>query len=140
MSDRSGAALADAAVALAGTPFRLHGRDSETGVDCVGLVALALQSCGREPVVPEGYSLRALSVAPLLRFAAINGFVQAGRAPLAAPGDLLLLRPSPIQAHLAISLGAGGFVHAHASLGRVMVEAGRPPWPVAARWRLLGKG
>ena len=68
-------AFAAAAESLHGAPFRLHGRDAEKGVDCVGLVALALERCGRAVVAPEGYTLRALSVAPLLGFAARNGFV-----------------------------------------------------------------
>lgn len=135
----AGAAFAAAAASLAGTPFRLRGRDIETGIDCVGLVALALQRCGRIPLTPEGYALRALSVAPLLSFAERNGFALVASDGSCRAGDLLLLRPSPIQAHLAISLGAEGFVHAHAGLGRVTVEAGRPPWPVAARWRLITK-
>ena len=139
MSDDPGAAFATAAAALAGTPFRLHGRDCETGVDCVGLVALALRGCGRAPLIPEGYTLHALSVAPLLRFAAANGFAPAAVDAPDRTGDLLLLRPAPIQAHLTIALGSEGFIHAHAGLGRVTIEAGRPPWPVAARWRLTTK-
>jgi cell wall-associated NlpC family hydrolase len=136
MSASARGAFAQAAAALAGTPFRLRGRDAATGVDCVGLVALALRACGREPVVPEGYALRALTVAPLLAFAARNGFAPLDPGEAGAPGDLLLLRPSPIQAHVAIDLDPLGFVHAHAGLGRVTIEPGRPAWPLAARWRL----
>ena len=43
----SGEALAEAAVAFAGTRFRLHGRDPETGLDCIGLLAAALTRIGR---------------------------------------------------------------------------------------------
>jgi cell wall-associated NlpC family hydrolase len=139
MSGDPGAAFAAAGASLVGTPFRLHGRDLETGIDCVGLVALALRRCGRTPLIPEGYTLRALTVAPLLRFADANEFRAAAPDGAQLPGDLLLLRPSPIQAHLAIALGVEGVVHAHAGLGRVTVEAGRPPWPVVARWRLNTK-
>ncbi len=35
--------LAAAALNLIGTPFRLHGRDPATGLDCVGLVAEAMR-------------------------------------------------------------------------------------------------
>ena len=38
----SGAALAAAAESLVGTRFRLHGRDPDTGLDCVGLLAASL--------------------------------------------------------------------------------------------------
>ena len=132
-----GAAFAGAALTLVGTPFRLHGRHPASGLDCVGLVGCSLAIAGREPVAPVGYRLRALSVAPLLDFAGRNGFVAANDP--ARPGDLLLVHPCPLQAHLVI-LTASGFVHAHAGLGRVVHEPRRMsvpwPWPVAARWRL----
>lgn len=140
MSGDPGAALAAACLALEGAPFRLHGRDPATGLDCVGLIAAALARCGRRVEAPEGYSLRALSLAPLLRFAARNGFGPVTEIEATAAGDLLLLRPSAIQAHLAVALGDGGFVHAHAGLGRVVREAGPTSCPVAARWRLTTKG
>ena len=129
--------FAEAALALVGTPFRLHGRDPR-GVDCVGLVALALAAIGRKPDVPVGYRLRALSVAPLLEFAQRNGFGPANDP--ARPGDLVLVHPCPLQAHLVI-LTAGGFVHAHAGLGRVVHEPRHTsapwPWPATAQWRLI---
>lgn len=127
-----GATFAEAALALVGVPFRLHGRDLR-GVDCVGLIALALTAIGRQPVVPVGYRLRALSVDPLLEFAGRNGFDSSSRPE--RPGDLVLVHPCPIQAHLVIST-ASGFVHAHAGLGRVVQEPRQCPWPAAARWHL----
>ena len=131
-----------AAEALCGAPFRLHGRDPATGLDCVGLVAAALERCGRAVVAPDGYALRALSVTPLLGFAAQNGFVALDLCALHKPGDLLLLRPSAIQAHLAIVLEGNRFVHAHAGLGKVVVGSsigrGALPGDTIARWRLKG--
>ena len=137
MGTTPGVAFFEAALALTGVPFRLHGRDPR-GVDCVGLIALALTAIGRQPVVPVGYRLRSLSVGPLLQFAERNGFVSTSGPE--APGDVLLVHPCPIQAHLVIASGQGGFVHAHAGLGRVVYEPHRTsnPWPrpPAARWRL----
>ena len=137
MGTAPGEAFAEAALALVGVPFRLHGRD-RNGVDCVGLVALALTAIGRRPDVPVGYRLRALSVDPLLEFAERNGFVSPSGPEWA--GDLLLVHPCPIQAHLVIASGQGGFVHAHAGLRRVVHEPRRTcvpwPWPAAVRWRL----
>lgn len=128
-------AFAAAAAGLSGVPFRLHGRDAASGVDCVGLVALALAQCGREVTAPEGYALRALDLRGLLGFAAANGFA-AVADPVLAAGDLLLLRVAPIQAHLAVALAGERWVHAHAGLGRVTVEHGLAPYPIEARWRL----
>lgn len=129
--------FAAAAESLSGVRFRLHGRDPATGLDCVGLVSAALERCGRPAVAPEGYTLRALSVAPLLGFAARNGFVAADLAAPDAPGDLVLLRLSAIQAHLVILLDPERYVHAHAGLGRVVVEIGAPPGEPIARWHLI---
>ena len=135
-----GAAFAAACVAFEGAPFRLHGRDPATGLDCVGLIACALARCGRRVETPEGYALRALSLAPLLGFAARNGFALVADGEATAAGDLLLLRPSAVQAHLAVALDRGGLVHAHAGLGRVVREAGPISFLIAARWRLIPKG
>lgn len=134
------AAFAAAAEGLGGTPFRLHGRDPATGLDCVGLVVAALERCGRHAVAPEGYALRALSVAPLLGFAERNGLSPHDlRLPTKA-GDLVLLRLSAIQAHLAIILDHDRFVHAHAGLGKVVIGEGALPGETIARWRLTTKG
>lgn len=140
MSGKPRAAFAAAAEALCGVPFRLHGRDPATGLDCVGLVAVALERCGRRVVAPEGYALRALSVAPLLGFAARNGFARCKTSAPGEAGDLVLLRLSAIQAHLAIALDWDRFVHAHAGLGKVVVEHCPLPGAPIARWRLTAKG
>lgn len=140
MSARAAGTFADAAEALAGTPFRLHGRDPATGIDCVGLVASALARCGRRPLAPEGYTLRAVSVAPLLRFAARNGFVPVAAETAMGRGDLVLFKLHAIQAHLAIALEQHRLVHAHAGLGRVVIEERPVAWPIVARWRLQPEG
>ena len=132
--------FAAAAAALCGVPFRLHGRDPATGLDCVGLVAVALDRCGRKAVTPEGYALRALSITPLLGFDARNGFAALDPLALDEAGDLHLLRLSAIQAHLAIVLDRDRFVHAHAGLGKVVIDEGALPGETIARWRLTAKG
>ena len=132
--------FAAAAATLCGVPFRLHGRDPATGLDCVGLVAVALDRCGRKAVTPEGYALRALSIAPLLRFAARNGFAVLDPHAPGEAGDLHLLRLSAIQAHLAIVLDHDRFVHAHAGLGKIVIEHRSLPGKAIARWRLMAKG
>lgn len=132
----AGEALAAAAEALVGSPFRLHGRDPATGLDCVGLVAAALERCGRRVSPPSGYRLRRLDLTRLLGAAESNGFVATDA--LQAPGDLLLVRPGPAQWHLAVAGRSGGFIEAHAGLGRVVLTPAPLSAPVVRRWRLTG--
>ncbi|QCI93544.1 C40 family peptidase [Novosphingobium sp. EMRT-2] len=122
--------LAAAALNLIGTPFRLHGRDPATGLDCVGLVAEAMRRAGFHPVPPGGYGLRALSVDALVPHAGASGLV-----PVPRDGDVVLARVSPVQAHLLIA-APDGFVHAHAGLRRVTFLPGPLPWPVPLAWRI----
>ena len=112
--------FAEAAETLVGVPFRLFGRDSRYGLDCVGLVAAALARSGAIVSAPTGYALRNADIAPFLPFAA-----QAGLTPCegrAQRGDVLLLRPGPAQHHLAIATGPDTIVHAHAALRRVVLQ------------------
>jgi cell wall-associated NlpC family hydrolase len=130
----SGAALAEAAEALTGTRFRLHGRDPATGLDCVGVLAAALAAIGRSAPLPTGYHLRSRGVRGLAGFAEACGLAEAG-GPV-EPGDVLLLRVAACQLHLAIALQGNRFVHAHAGRKRVIVAAGPIAWPIVGRWRL----
>jgi hypothetical protein len=138
MTGTLAARMAAAAESLVGTPFRIHGRDPATGLDCVGLVAQALARCDRVPVCPSGYRLRALDLGPFLGFAEANGLNAAAGA--VAAGDVLLVHLHRIQPHLLLAVGSGDLVHAHAGLGRVVRQPGPCPWTIAARWRLAEKG
>jgi hypothetical protein len=115
-----------------GARFRLHGRDPASGLDCIGLAALALRAGGFEGVVPSGYALRGGDAGELRRRIVAAGLVQTDEC---AAGDLLVARPGPGQLHLAIDSGTG-VIHADAMLRRVVERPGPPPWPVLARWRL----
>ena len=128
------ARFAHEAEGLVGVPFRLHGRDARIGLDCVGLVATALQRAGIECAVPHGYTLRHLDIAAMLGCAEDAGFHETGE-PMAR-GDLLLVRPGPAQHHLCIAVAKNRFVHAHAGIGRVVEHGGLADWPVLRRWRL----
>ncbi len=127
------AALAEAALLLIGTRFRLHGRVAATGLDCVGLVAAAMQSAGYAPSTPDGYSLRSVSVTQWLHHADKSGLYRAE-----ANGDVVLCMANPVQPHLLIAV-PGGFVHAHAGLGRVTLMPSPLPWPIALQWHLADK-
>lgn len=125
--------LAEAALDLLGCPFRLHGRDPATGLDCVGLVVAALAASGGKPVAPTGYGLRNLGIEQWLPLA-----VRSGLAPASGPlrsGDVILIALANCQHHLAIAADAGAVVHAHAGLRCVVRQPADPDWHILARWR-----
>lgn len=127
--------FAAAAERLVGTPFRLHGRDPEHGLDCVGVVLFALRCCGVDGggFAPR-YGLRNISIADLLPMAAALGLreVEGGRQ----RGDVLLVRAGPAQQHLLVITGRDRFVHAHAGMRRVVLQHGADGWPPLRHWRL----
>ena len=127
------AALVDAAARLIGNPFRLHGRDPATGLDCVGLVVVALTATGARPIAPTGYSLRNLSVDQWLHFAAQSG-LEPSPGPIRA-GDVLLITLSHCQHHLAIAADAANVIHAHAGLRQVVHQPLESTWRISAKWR-----
>lgn len=130
-------ALAEAALALVGCPFRLHGRDPATGLDCVGLVAAALAATGAEPVAPSGYGLRNLSIGQWLPLALPSGLVPA-QGPIRA-GDVLLIALPHSQHHLVIAVDPARVVHAHAGLRRVVIQPRDVAWQVVSQWRLANR-
>ena len=129
-----GAALAAAAERFVGAPFRLHGSDPARGLDCVGLVTASLAAVGRRSRPPVGYRLRQSDLGGLLDAAALSGLAPASGPIL--PGDVVLVRVGPAQHHLLIAAAAGGFVHAHAGIGRVVHTPSPLAWPVEHHWRL----
>ena len=130
----TGEKLAIAAEALIGSPFRLHGRNPKTGLDCIGVLAAALGATGNPGTLPNGYSLRNRRLPDTDGLAANCGLVPATGDCVA--GDIVMCRVSPCQFHLAIALGSDSFVHAHAGLGRVVLSPGPLPWPILQHWRL----
>lgn len=129
-----GPAIAQAARSLVGTPFRLHGHDPLTGLDCVGLVGAALRAAGHAPFYPKAYSLRQRSgLADYLALAQRNGLARCDGAP--QPGDIALFGLEGWQHHLAIALDGGLFAHAHAGLGRTVIGGSDPAWRLLALWR-----
>lgn len=130
----TGVELAAAAEDLVGTRFRLHGRNPETGLDCIGLLSAAMERAGGRCPVPIGYSLRLRDLSHWLPDPIQFGFAEAS-APF-QPGDIVLLCREPVQFHLAIA-GIHCWVHAHASLRRVVRQSDLPNGTLVHHWRLI---
>jgi len=111
---------------LLGVPFRLHGRDPFTGLDCVGVIAWALG----EEMVPTGYRLRQGSPDAIVTGLEAAGLV---RVLGAQPGDVMVFAVGPAQFHLGVST-TDGIIHACALLQRVVLSPATA-WPVIGIWR-----
>jgi lipoprotein Spr len=127
--------MAATAMDLCGTRFCLHGRESEAGLDCIGLAAQCLAAAGFSCDVPNGYAIRGGSERTIGKYMAAAGFERLAPESSLCEGDIVLVRPSPVQWHFMVRAGEG-FVHAHAGLGRVVLCPGAAPWPIAAIFRL----
>lgn len=127
-----GAQIAARACALVGTRFRPQGRDTATGLDCVGAAAVA---CGiPSEKVPRNYALRGQRLEEIER--GLHGF---GCRPVEGnplkPGDVAVCRAGPAQFHLVVIIPSG-FVHADAALRRVVQRPDPIPWTIESAWRL----
>lgn len=122
-----GERAAEAARACVGVRFVAQGCDPASGLDCVGLAAVAARAAGYEGPVSSRYHLRTGSWD-----ADVPGLV---RCDGEAPGDLLLCRVSSIQLHLAVRTRRG-IVHADMAARRVVERPGPPPWPIERALRV----
>lgn len=126
--------LARAAGTFIGVRFRLYGRDPASGLDCVGLLLAALEASGRKAPDFAGYSLRSRDFTPFFRYFVEANFQQVDGDIVA--GDVVQVIPGPGQLHILIVSRQGGFIHAHAGLGRVVQTPPPLPWQVERIWRL----
>lgn len=124
---RTAGEVVAAARALLGVRFRPQGRTRETGLDCVGLVASALQV-----QAPRDYPLRGGSLARIAEALAAAGLRQAEAM---RAGDVLVAVAGPAQLHLGIFTGTG-LIHSDAGLRRVVERPAPLPWPIIHIWRL----
>ena len=136
MSD--GERLYAAALALVGTPFRAGGAHRATGVDCVGMVALALRAVGRETGPLPLYRLRQTSLDSFAPVLARVGLREECK-PI-EPGDILALGPAAWQLHLAIAGDDDSIVHAHGGLLKVVHGPCPEDWVLHRIWRLTPSG
>jgi murein DD-endopeptidase / murein LD-carboxypeptidase len=128
MADKSADEIVARARAVLGTPFRLHGRDQENGLDCVGLVALAY---GVRDNIPSGYALRGGSVPGFARMIRALHLIE--RRGQSRAGDVLLMQAGPAQFHFGLWTGES-LIHADAILRRTVEMPGTPPWPIVGAW------
>lgn len=134
-----GARMGAAALRLVGTPFRMHGRDAATGLDCVGVAVAALALVGRPVSPPSDYRMSGGSLQRFDRWAAECGLAAVPLQALPAIGDVLLCTAAPQQFHVMIDCG-DVLVHAHVGLRQVVAVPMPVAWPVVRRWRLQEKG
>ncbi|WP_299309871.1 hypothetical protein [uncultured Croceicoccus sp.] len=128
-----GEQLAHAAMQFLDAPFRIHGRDPATGLDCIGLLHASLSAVGRAPQLPVGYRLRNDDIECYLGYAEKCGLWPADGD---TPGDVVLAWVHRMQPHVAIRGFGPDFIHAHAGLRRIVAGPIDPGWRIAHRWRL----
>ena len=128
--------LAEEALQLCGTGFRLHGRDVKHGIDCVGLAALCAKAANLETVVPDGYSIRGGNISHISDLMDQAGFGSLAAQEKPQVGDILLVQISPVQLHFMIRAD-DGYVHAHAGLRKVVFSPGPCPWPILHIFRIM---
>ena len=120
-------------MAQIGTPFRLHGRTPGVALDCVGLVAFAIDA----KVVSTTYSLKGAKLPFILSYMDNIGLRSFDTSASVRNGDVAIAACSPQQFHLMVR-AADGWVHSHAGLRKVVHTPGASPWPIVAVRRMIG--
>ncbi|MEO1731803.1 MAG: NlpC/P60 family protein [Pseudomonadota bacterium] len=128
--------LAQAAASFVGTPFRLYGRNPDTGLDCVGLLIASLEAVGVYSDRPTGYALRNSSIEAWLPYTKEWRLRDADADGEILAGDVLLISPGPRQHHIQIADSSSAVIHAHAGLRRVVREHISQEPSLEAHWRL----
>lgn len=133
MSYFGGGTIAARALSEIDTPFRLHGRTPGVALDCVGLVAHAI---GVKDVFTN-YSLRGAKLSDILSYMDNVGLCRLELSACIRDGDVAIVACSSRQIHLMVR-AAGGWVHSHAGLRKVVHTPGASPWPIVAVRRMIG--
>jgi cell wall-associated NlpC family hydrolase len=107
------AVMVQSATAMLGQPYRFGGA-APGGFDCSGLVIFAARSAGIH--LPRTVKDQLRAGVPIARREL-------------APGDLVFMHLDRKELHVGIALGAGRFIHAPASGGRVRIDSlAAPPY------------
>ena len=127
MTDAERRAFIDAARARVGVPFRHRGR-TDRGLDCIGLLVVALHAAGRTPQDRRTYGR-----APdrdKLREAVREHFGEPVSEP--QPGDVVLMRWTDRPQHVAIvgdyAHGGLSLIHSDNAFGAVTEHRYAAPW------------
>jgi murein DD-endopeptidase / murein LD-carboxypeptidase len=129
----TGDAIAERAFSQIGTPFRLHGRTPGVALDCVGLVAFAINANN----VISNYSLTGVKLITILSHLDSCDLGITSDDSTFRQGDVAVVSCSPQQFHLMLR-AANGWVHSHAGLRKVVHTPGISPWPIVALRRIIG--
>ena len=116
------------------TPFRIHGRTPGVALDCVGLVAYAINAKN----ILKNYSLKGITLTTILSYMDKSGLRRPKHMGRICEGDVAIVACTPQQFHLMIH-AASGWVHSHAGLRKVVHTPGESPWPIMAVYRMIGE-
>jgi len=122
--------ILERARALCGVRFRPQGRDPATGLDCVGIVVRVFGI--PTELVRRDYRLRGPHGVEIGRV--ISRWFRRIDPSHSCSGDVLHFAVSGSQDHLAIVCGPT-FIHADASLRRVVETPMPAAWPIAGAFR-----
>lgn len=133
MKPVAGEVIAARAMTQIGTAFRLHGRTPDVALDCVGLVAFAIDA--KDVLI--SYSLRGAKMDFIKSYMDSIKLLQLHQSVRIGDGDIAIVACSPQQFHLMVR-AANGWVHSHAGLRKVVHTPGASPWPIVAVRRMIG--
>lgn len=120
----TGAEVIEHARALLGVPWRHQGR-SDRGLDCVGLVLLAVQRAG---AIPADFERRNYGRLPGEELARKTG-EYCDELTNSEPGALILIRWPGVRdaSHVALCTGET-LIHCYRNAGKVVEHGYREPW------------
>ncbi|MDD3182358.1 MAG: NlpC/P60 family protein [Alphaproteobacteria bacterium] len=117
--------LIESARACLGTPFHHQGRLPQVGLDCIGLIIVALRSVGLAVHDRTDYAQRPDGVS------LIAALVAHGAVPVTTveAGDVLVFRYDQQPQHVALAVTSERLIHSFAPAGKVVESE------IGAYWR-----
>lgn len=124
--------MIEAARACLGTPFHHQGRVAGAGLDCIGLLIVAMQAAGLEVEDRTDYGPRPDGVSLIAALEA-HGWARIETGEING-GDVLVFRYDHQPQHVALATSSTTLIHSFAPVGKVVETA------IGAYWmrRLVG--